>query len=168
MACRAFPSPHVCMCGGRRTPACRWCAGVLSSHRHPPSSAFLQRIRTPLTPEILKSSMSWTIVSLLGSLGSLSRTWSKRQGAMVAHPLLPAALPRLAAGPAHTPHVLSRPSLLGRASWRLPSGSPARPKQPRPALHPHGQALGSSGCSRGPGRCLTHFRSLISSTAVSV
>lgn len=39
------------------------------------------RIRTPLTPEILKSSMSCTMVSLLGSLGSLSRTWSKSQGA---------------------------------------------------------------------------------------
>lgn len=33
------------------------------------------RIRTPLIPEILKSSMSWTMVSLYESEGSLSLTW---------------------------------------------------------------------------------------------
>ena len=38
----------------------------------------LIRIRMPLTPEILKSSISWTTMSLFGSLGSLSLTWRMR------------------------------------------------------------------------------------------
>ena len=36
---------------------------------------FLQRIRVPFIPDILKSSSSWTTFSLLGSLGSVSLTY---------------------------------------------------------------------------------------------
>lgn len=83
----------------------------------------LQRIRTPLTPEILKSSMSWTMVSLLGSLGSLSRTWSKATTNERLHPGPHQQLP--AAPPAHLRPRLRLPGLLpqvlpGRASWSLP------------------------------------------------
>ena len=41
---------------------------------------WLQRIRVPLTPEILKSSSSCTTISRLGSLGSEFLTWGQRKG----------------------------------------------------------------------------------------
>lgn len=115
----------------------------------------LQRIRTPLTPEILKSSMSWTMVSLLGSLGSLSRTWSNSQGAIggsnlpLTHcspqqSLVPSGLPTSApVGP--TGRKVTSPSLAcscrsshsGLAIWSLPLWEPCpAPWSPsRPCTH---------------------------------
>lgn len=115
-----------------------------------------------ITPEILKSSMSWTMVSLLGSLGSLSRTWSKSQGATDGCNLplascspggpsgVGASLPpqlgpagRKAAGPPlPAPRVLP----LHGASWSLPL------REPCP--HPRGAPAGLAPTLPGPGRLL--------------
>lgn len=38
-----------------------------------------KRIRVPLTPDILKSSRSWTTISLFGSLGSELRTYIEKE-----------------------------------------------------------------------------------------
>ena len=126
----------------------------------------LQRIRTPLTPEILKSSMSWTMVSLLGSLGSLSRTWSKSQGATDGSNLplascspggssgVGAPLPlqlgpagRKAAGP---PCPLLGSSHSAEPAGACPSGSPA----PRPPTPARGAPAGLAPTLPGPGRLL--------------
>lgn len=47
--------------------------------------SFMGRIRVPLTPEILKSSNSWTTISLFGSSGSVFLTWTHNRNSTVHH-----------------------------------------------------------------------------------
>lgn len=113
--------PPSCGSGNRGPGSRESCPGALLS---------LQRIRTPFTPEIRKSSMSWTMVSLLGSLGSLSRTWSQSRGPkMTPTRPSPATARRLRPAP---PSCSGRSSHCAEPAGAGPPGAlPARPPSRR-------------------------------------
>lgn len=103
--------------------------------------------------------MSWTMVSLLGSLGSLSRTWSK--GSLNSSKL-PVSGCSLRHPPGRSRPPLPLPGLPwvppGGASWSLPRGSSAPPGSQRAAPHTFQELDLIHRCLGVVPRALHHFQ----------